>query len=171
MPAKASNEHTTIASAEANGTANMHHPNLWTTLLLLAAAAGASAASKREPDKATPVSSTKTAVATPCVATHSTTGSFFDLRPDIAAAVKEGEKHHKGVPTEDYTWAKPAEWPSNFTMNICAPVVEGVADVVGVDKKLWQNISAYYEADDKIYSLGYAIPFPPGRLNAVSTDN
>jgi cation-dependent mannose-6-phosphate receptor len=149
----------------------MHRPNPWTTLLLFAAAAGASAASKREPDKATPVSSTKTAVATPCVATHSTTGSFFDLRPDIAAAVKEGEKHHKGVPTEDYTWARPAEWPNNFTMNICAPVVEGVADVVGVDKKLWQNISAYYEADDKIYSLGYAIPFPLSRLNAVSADN
>lgn len=140
----------------------MRHLNSRSALLLLAAAAtGASAASRTEPDKTSGTSSTNTAIATPCVATHSTTGSFFDLRPDIAAAVKEGEKHHKGVPTEDYTWSRPAEWPYNFTMNICAPVVEGVADVVGVDKKLWQNISAYYEADDKVYSLGCAILYSP----------
>lgn len=136
----------------------MHPGSPWTTLLLLAAATGSYATPKRSPDKASTTSSTKTAVATPCVATHSSTGSFFDLRPDMAAAQKDGKKHHKGAPTADYTWSRPSDWPYNFTMNICAPVVEGVEDVVGVDESLWQNISAYYEADEKIYSLGYAMP-------------
>lgn len=136
----------------------MHPRSPWAALLLLAAATGSSATPKKESDKASTTSSTKTAVATPCVATHSTTGSYYDLRPDVAAAVKDGEKHHKGVPTEDYTWARPSEWPYNFTLNVCAPVVKGVKDVVGVEKALWKNTSAYYEDGGEIYSLGYAMP-------------
>jgi cation-dependent mannose-6-phosphate receptor len=97
---------------------------------------------------------TATAVATPCVAT-SASGAFYDLRDDIASAVKDGEKEktHKG-PIEDYLYSKPHDWPYNFTMNVCAPVVKEVKDVVGVDKAMWKNISAYYEAEGKVYSLG-----------------
>lgn len=39
-------------------------------------------------------------------------------------------------------------------MNVCAPVVKEVKDVVGVDKAMWKNVSAYYEAEGKVYSLG-----------------
>ena len=127
------------------------HPSPWaaTTLLLLATASGAAAA------KSTKSLSTKTAAATPCVATHSTSGALYDLRPDVASHPKQGGKHHKkGAPTEDYVWSRPAEWPYNFTMNICAPVLKGVEDVVGVDKKSWANVSAYYEQHGEVYSLG-----------------
>lgn len=134
----------------------MHRQSPWTALLLLAAATGSTAIPK-ESSKASTTSSTKTAAATPCVATHSTSGAFYDLRPDIAVAVKDGEKHHRRTPTEDYKWSRPSEWPYNFTMNICAPVTKEVKDVVGVEKALWTNTSAYYEEGGKIYSLGYAI--------------
>lgn len=74
----------------------------------------------------------------------------------MAVALKDGEKglkSHRG-PIEDYTYAKPHDWPYNFTMNVCAPVLKTVKDVVGVEKSKWANISAYYEAGGKIYSLG-----------------
>jgi cation-dependent mannose-6-phosphate receptor len=90
--------------------------------------------------------------ATPCVATSSS-GAFYDLRPDIAVAATDGRKGHKGQ-TEDYVYAKPHDWHYNFTMNVCAPVVQEVKDVVGVDKAMWKNVSAYYEQDGKVYSLG-----------------
>lgn len=131
----------------------MHH-NLssWRLLLLLTAVAAVSASSKPDAEKASSTTSA-TAIATPCVAT-STSGAFYDLRPDMAVVVKDGEKQHKGVPVEDYTYAKPHDWPYNFTMNVCSPVVKGVKNVVGVDKYLWTNISAYYELEGKVYSLG-----------------
>ncbi|AEO58171.1 hypothetical protein MYCTH_2305350, partial [Thermothelomyces thermophilus ATCC 42464] len=115
--------------------------------LALAVLAGVSFA-----EEATKTSTETTPVHTPCVAT-SINGAFFDLRPDIAVAVAEGEKPPRGTPTEDYV-ARGWDYGYNFTLNICEPVVKKVEDVVGVDKALWPNISAYYEADGKIYSLG-----------------
>jgi cation-dependent mannose-6-phosphate receptor len=117
--------------------------------LLLALAALVSVSSAEEPDK-TPA--TATPVVTPCVAT-STSGAFFDLRPDAAVVVAEGEKVPKGVPTEDYV-ARGWDYGYNFTLNICNPVVKKVEDIVGVDKSLWKNVSAYYQTKGKIYSLG-----------------
>lgn len=118
--------------------------------LALALLAGVSFA--EDPTK----TSTETTPAhTPCVAT-ATNGAFFDLRPDIAIAVAEGEKAPRGTPTEDYI-ARGWDYGYNFTLNICEPVLKKVEDVVGVDKELWSNISAYYEADGKIYSLGYGL--------------
>lgn len=67
--------------------------------------------------------------------------------------MKNGQKVHKD--DRDESWhAKGYDYGANFTINICAPVIENVTDVVGVDKSRWQNISAYYEKDDKIYSIG-----------------
>ncbi|KAL2164018.1 hypothetical protein VTH06DRAFT_3232 [Thermothelomyces fergusii] len=103
-------------------------------------------------EEATKTATETTPVHTPCVAT-STSGAFFDLRPDIAIAVAEGEKAPRGTPTEDYI-ARGWDYGYNFTLNICEPVLKKVEGVVGVDKALWPNISAYYEADGKIYSLG-----------------
>ncbi|KAB5517467.1 mannose-6-phosphate receptor binding domain-containing protein [Coniochaeta sp. 2T2.1] len=125
----------------------------WAVATLLIAGASAAASQVRDGEKAS-TTSTATAIATPCVATSSS-GAFYDLRDDMASALKEGEKErkHKG-PVDDYRWERPHDWHYNFTMNICAPVVKGVKDVVGVDKALWKNVSAYYEEGGKTYSLG-----------------
>lgn len=119
-------------------------------MFLAVALAGTAFAADKDPDK---TSTSTTSAASPCVAT-STSGAFYDLRPDIAVAPVEGSKIQKGVPTADYL-ARGWDYGSNFTMNICSPVVKPVEDVVGVEKALWKNISAYYETKGKIYSLGY----------------
>lgn len=118
--------------------------------LLLALAAFASVSSAED---ATKTESTTTPAHTPCVAT-STSGAFFDLRPDAAVAVVEGEKPQRGIPTEDYI-ARGWDYGSNFTLNICNAVIKTAEDVVGVEESLWKNISAYYKTGGKVYSLGY----------------
>ncbi|KAL2259634.1 hypothetical protein VTK26DRAFT_6625 [Humicola hyalothermophila] len=125
------------------------HPRTPSRLLLLASAALMGFTAAEEPDKTT---ATATPVVTPCVAT-ATSGAFFDLRPDTAVVVAEGEKPPKGVPTEDYV-ARGWDYGYNFTLNICDPVVKEVEDVEGVDESLWRNVSAYYTTEGKIYSLG-----------------
>lgn len=132
----------------------MYPPTSPRGLLLLALAALPSLALAEDPTKTTATTSTSSVV-TPCVAT-STNGAFFDLRPDQAIVVAEGEKPPKGVPTEDYT-ARGWDYGTNFTLNICGAVVREVTDVVGVEEKYWRNVSAYYTKDGKIYSLGYGI--------------
>ena len=45
----------------------------------------------------------------------------------------------------------------NFTLNFCGGVVEDLkakGGVVGVDEELWRNVSAFYEQDGKVYSMG-----------------
>lgn len=51
--------------------------------------------------------------------------------------------------------AKGYDYGSNFTLNFCAPVVEDIGEVEGVDRELWKNVSAYYTAGGKTYSIGY----------------
>ena len=125
----------------------------WVVATLLIAGASASGSQVQNSEKPS-ATATATAVATPCVATSSS-GAFYDLRDDMASAIKEGEKEkkHKG-PVDDYRWERPHDWHYNFTMNVCAPVVKGVKDVVGVDRAMWKNVSAYYEEGGKTYSLG-----------------
>ncbi len=130
-------------------------------LLALAALAGVASANETTTTKTTKTASTSTPVVTPCVAT-ATSGAFFDLRPDTAVVVVEGEKHVKGVPTEDYV-ARGWDYGSNFTLNVCNAVVKKVTDVVGVEKSLWRNVSAYYETKGKVYSLGYGAPAACGK--------
>ena len=46
----------------------------------------------------------------------------------------------------------------NFTMNFCGGVVENLGErggAEGINRELWRNVSAYYEQDGKIYSIGY----------------
>ncbi len=120
-----------------------HAPSL---LLLLAALASSSLASS-DAEK------TKTTTApAPCTAT-STSGAFYDLRPDMAVAVEDGAKAKKGVLAVDYL-ARGYDYGSNFTVNLCAAVVKPVKSVVGVDREQWRNVSAHYEHDGKVYSLG-----------------
>ncbi len=114
----------------------------------LAALAGVALA-EDEPSKST---TSTTSTVTPCVAT-STSGAFYDLRPDTAIIVPADAKAPKGIPTVDYI-ARGWDYGSNFTLNICDAVVKPVEDVVGVEKGMWKNVSAYYESKGNVYSLG-----------------
>jgi cation-dependent mannose-6-phosphate receptor len=81
-------------------------------------------------------------------------GGFFDLRPDIAVPPDDEGNSRKRVVTSDYH-ANGYDYNYNFTLNICAPVVKPVKDVVGVEKALWQNVSAYYTSEDgDTFSIG-----------------
>ena len=67
---------------------------------------------------------------------------------------EDGKKKDKD--DKETSWkANGYDYKSNFTMNFCAPVVEQLKDVEGVDDKLWRNVSAFYEKDGKTYSIGY----------------
>ncbi|KAF7937367.1 uncharacterized protein EAE98_001681 [Botrytis deweyae] len=88
----------------------------------------------------------------PCTIS-STTGSFFDLRPLSIQAPEEGKKPAKNAKTDSWH-ARGYDYKGNFTLNVCAPVVEEVKDFVGVDKNHWKNVSAFYEYDGKKYSVG-----------------
>ncbi|KAI1469478.1 mannose 6-phosphate receptor domain-containing protein [Daldinia caldariorum] len=97
----------------------------------------------------------KTTTSTACTAS-STSGAFFDLRPDMALKKNpDGSKpsHSNGAPLADYH-AKGYDYGFNFTLNICASVVEPVDEVVGVEPSLWKNVSAYYTSKGDVYSLG-----------------
>ncbi|KAH8176516.1 autophagy-related protein 27 domain-containing protein [Sarocladium implicatum] len=94
-----------------------------------------------------------TAQAPACTATSSTgSGAFFDLRPDTAMAVGASAASHR-TPTSDYH-ARGHDYGKNFTLNVCAPVVEPVQHVVGLDEGLWANVSAYYTDGDETFSIG-----------------
>lgn len=93
----------------------------------------------------------------PCTVQSPTSGMYFDLNAISLSPPekKDGRKLHKD--DRDESWlAKGHDYPANFTINICAPVIENISDVVGVDKSRWRNVSAYYEQNGKIYSIGYA---------------
>lgn len=83
----------------------------------------------------------------------STSGSFYDLGPLSVLPPAGGQKPGKSDKTSSWH-ARGYDYKSNFTFNICAPVIEDVEDVVGVVKAHWKNVSAFYEFGDKTYSLG-----------------
>ena len=62
------------------------------------------------------------------------------------------------------------DYPANFTLNICSSVIEGVENVVGVESERWQNVSAYYQMDGKIYSIGYASVYCTPRFRQDGTN-
>ena len=91
----------------------------------------------------------------PCAAISPTTGLFYDLSlislspPEIV----DGRKVNKDDREESWH-ANGHDYGANFTINICAPVIETVRDVAGVDESRWGDVGAYYERDGKIYSIG-----------------
>ena len=90
----------------------------------------------------------------PCTVTSAKTGSFFDLNDMAVHPLEDGKKKNKD--DREASWrATGYDYGANFTMNFCAPVVENIKDVVGVDEKLWRNVSAFYKKDGKTYSIGY----------------
>ncbi|KAJ8108917.1 hypothetical protein ONZ43_g6279 [Nemania bipapillata] len=95
----------------------------------------------------------------------STSGAFFDLRPDAAIKAKpDGSRpsHSRGAPLTDYK-ARGFDYGSNFTLNICNAVVDPIEDVEGIEESKWQNISAYYVSKGNYYSLGYQSANPISR--------
>ncbi|KAI9846045.1 MAG: Cation-independent mannose-6-phosphate receptor CI-MPR [Thelocarpon superellum] len=104
----------------------------------------AAAEDKKTPSKPKPA---------PCTLHSPNTGSFFDITPISLVAPKPGTKAHKDQRTESWQ-ARGYDYPTNFTLNICAPVLEEVKNVVGIEKDRWRNVSAYYELKGKTYSIG-----------------
>ncbi|KAJ2986561.1 hypothetical protein NUW58_g4968 [Xylaria curta] len=105
-----------------------------------------------------------TTTTTACTAS-STSGAFFDLRPDAAIKPKpDGSRpsHSRGAPLTDYK-ARGFDYGSNFTLNICNAVVEPIEDVKGIEDSKWQNISAYYVSEGDFYSLGFQSANPVTR--------
>lgn len=88
----------------------------------------------------------------PCTA-RSPSKLFYDLNqmaailPDHDGALQPGERNTSWI-------ARGYDYNANFTINFCAPVVEELDNVVGVDRALWPNISAFYTQDSRTYSLG-----------------
>ncbi|KAI9827952.1 MAG: Cation-independent mannose-6-phosphate receptor CI-MPR [Phylliscum demangeonii] len=97
---------------------------------------------------------TQAAPVAPCTIHSLHTGSFFDLTPISVARPAAGKKK-TGKEGRAESWhAKGHDYPANFTLNVCAPAIEDVQHVVGVDRDRWRNISAFYERDGHTYSIG-----------------
>lgn len=98
--------------------------------------------------------------AKPCTIHSSSTGSYFDLRP-LDLSLQQQTTKSKDSRTESWH-AKGYDYPANFTLNICGPVIEPLQDVSGIPEPRWQNISAFYKIDSsssgshsgKTYSIG-----------------
>ena len=87
----------------------------------------------------------------PCTI-RSPSGLSYDLNPmaivpHADGTFKEGERNTSWT-------ARGYDYGSNFTLNFCAPVVEELDNVYGVDRKLWGNVSAFYTRGSRTYSLG-----------------
>ncbi|GMG15451.1 unnamed protein product [Aspergillus oryzae var. brunneus] len=93
----------------------------------------------------------------PCVARSPTTGFYYDLNSISLSPPKTKDEKLRGNVRDESWHAKGHDYHANFTINVCAPVVENIKDVVGVDRARWQNVSAYYEKEGKVYSIGYVL--------------
>ncbi|KAL2826882.1 mannose-6-phosphate receptor binding domain-containing protein [Aspergillus cavernicola] len=100
-----------------------------------------------------------------CIARSPTSGLYYDLSSlTVHPPPTDSDKSRKHI--RDESWhVKGYDYNANFTLNICAPVIEQLTDVVGVEEKLWQNVSAYYQKEGKTYSIGQQAskPFFRGR--------
>ena len=90
----------------------------------------------------------------PCQIYNPSKGSYYDLNAITVQPLQNHKKAHKDDRTESWH-ARGYDYETNFTINFCAPVIEELEDVVGVEKDLWKNVSAFYTNDKKVYSIGY----------------
>lgn len=92
----------------------------------------------------------------PCTVHSPTTNSYFDLNSINVHTPKDGKKPGKNDRTESWH-ARGYDYGANFTLNFCGPVMEAdsLKNVVGVERAMWKNVSAFYEQHGKTYSLGY----------------
>jgi cation-dependent mannose-6-phosphate receptor len=90
----------------------------------------------------------------PCTIRSPSSGHFFDL--NSISVLSPDAKDKKNADDRTESWhAKGYDYGTNFTLNFCAPVVEELDDVQGVEKSLWRNVSAYYNDGRRTYSIGY----------------
>lgn len=72
--------------------------------------------------------------------------------------LQEKDTKDEGPPTSYHS--RGYDYPANFTMNFCGPVVEekpeddGYRPLVGGSKLRWEDVSAYYVRDNLTFSLG-----------------
>ncbi|KAL9086339.1 MAG: hypothetical protein Q9159_004239 [Coniocarpon cinnabarinum] len=94
----------------------------------------------------------------PCTAESHTSGNFFDINPlqvhppetDEDGKPKKGSKDK-----EIHSWhARGYDYHSNFTLNFCGPVVEPLDDIRGLPKRMWRNVSGFYEKNGETYAIG-----------------
>lgn len=78
----------------------------------------------------------------PCTIHSPSTGSFYDLRPLQAFGPDHASK--SSLARNESWHARGYDYPANFSINICGPVVENLTDVDGVSKTRAANISAFY---------------------------
>ncbi|KAH8590007.1 mannose-6-phosphate receptor binding domain-containing protein [Bisporella sp. PMI_857] len=88
----------------------------------------------------------------PCTIASSS-GTFYDLRPLSILPPPDDKKPGKDDKTESWH-AQGYDYKANFTLNVCAPVIEGLENVVGIDSEHRENVSAFYDYGDETYSLG-----------------
>lgn len=91
--------------------------------------------------------------AAPCTLHSPNTGSYFDMTSISLIPPTAGSKPHKDQRIDSWH-ARGYDYPTNFTLNICAPVLEDLHDVVGIERHRWANVSAYYVWKGKTYSIG-----------------
>lgn len=97
-------------------------------------------------------SDSKTPDLEPCTIHSTLSGSFYDVRPlNLSVAGTSTQSA-----TNESYHARGWDYGTNFTINICGPVVEDLDDVHGVARKQWANISAFYKdpVHETVYSLG-----------------
>lgn len=85
----------------------------------------------------------------PCTIHSPTTGSNYDLRPLQLTPIDWSKpmKSQLASATNESYHTRGYDYPYNFTLNFCGPVVEAenLTDVEGISKRQYANISAYYK--------------------------
>lgn len=89
----------------------------------------------------------------PCSVLNSANGHFYDLNAIRLQPPKDQKKAHKDDRTESWH-ARGYDYDTNFTLNICAPVIEPLESAVDIKESLVRNISAFYTVGKKTYSIG-----------------
>ena len=89
----------------------------------------------------------------PCTVYNPSNGNTYDLNTITVQPLVDHKKAHKDDRTESWH-ARGYDYDTNFTMNFCAPVIESMENVVGIEKELERNVSAFYTVGKKIYSIG-----------------
>lgn len=93
-------------------------------------------------------------ISKPCTITSPNSGLTFDL--SSIAIYQPNDSHAERT----HSWhARGYDYGYNFTLNFCAPVVEPLTDVVGIDEQRWPSVSAYYTRNGKNYSIGWVSNF------------
>ncbi|KAL9102731.1 MAG: hypothetical protein Q9163_002162 [Psora crenata] len=97
----------------------------------------------------------------PCTIYNPSNGNFYDLNTIRVHPLENHKKTHKDDRIESWH-VRGWDYGLNFTMNFCAPVIEDLSkeEVEGVKGDAVKNISAFYRAGDKTYSIGQASAEP-----------